>query len=289
MVRHLLCNAAWLLSIAALCEATATSASSGSCQAGDSKCDAAGLILLQKAQTTKKVMPAADVPLAQEKVMPAAAVSLAEKKVMPVAEVSVTQKQVMPAAEVSLAQKVNPSGSTDMKYPLLPGLANVVLGKYPGYTGPLKITGGVNISIHKGVVALSWHMSGTGENCSLSGVIQGVKNACGLHIHTGKTCSNASEVGGHFYHSQIFGPPNDPWSAMTYVGYDGSSLGSSSVLIGRGMDEIVGRAFVVHDATGGRVACGLVQLEMNDTKGAASMSAGPMAAVLLAVFVMLRM
>jgi uncharacterized surface protein with fasciclin (FAS1) repeats len=77
-----------------------------------------------------------------------------------------------------------------------------------------------------------------------------VSNACGIHIHEGKTCDDASAVGGQYY-----GVDSDPWGALVYnTKYGKYASGSVKAAIGQGQD-ISGRAVVVHDSSGGRVAC----------------------------------
>merc|ERR1719258_593365 len=71
-----------------------------------------------------------------------------------------------------------------------PSVAHVTLGKYPGYTGKVKIRGEVNISVVKGSVALAWDFTGTETKCRT--VHLSPANACGLHIHEGKTCGDKS-------------------------------------------------------------------------------------------------
>merc|ERR1712025_728558 len=102
-------------------------------------------------------------------------------------------------------------------------------------------------------VAFKWALSGLEKDCATA---QDAPNACGIHIHTGTTCSDASAVGGHFYDDSL---ASDPWATVVYTtesASGGTAHGKGVVDIGGG--DIRGRAFVVHDATGGRVGCGLI-------------------------------
>merc|ERR1740124_536842 len=91
------------------------------------------------------------------------------------------------------------------------------------------------------------------ENCKT--VPEGVSNACGIHIHSGKTCDDASMVGGHYYSDSI---ESDPWAPITYrAGNAGIAQGRAAVKIGVAQD-ISGRAMVMHDSTGARIACALL-------------------------------
>merc|ERR1711953_1625555 len=134
-------------------------------------------------------------------------------------------------------------------------IADTNLTPYPGYSGPLTVTGSVG-GFLLGEEAYVWYsLSGLEAECATTP--EGVANACGIHIHEGKTCEDADAVGGHYYdHDSI---TSDPWSPVTYTSSaDGKSKGKTFAGIGAGQD-INGRAIVVHDKTGGRVACALIQ------------------------------
>lgn len=124
------------------------------------------------------------------------------------------------------------------------------LGPYPGYTGELKIQGNVKLNGDGSLVQLSWFLSGLEEQAT-----------GGIHIHTGTSCDNADEVGGHYWDAAT--EPEDPWNAALW---DSSSPGHGFAVQtfeidgGKafGYNENVGRAVVVHDASGNRVACAVL-------------------------------
>merc|ERR1712070_341478 len=98
---------------------------------------------------------------------------------------------------------------------------------------------------------VTYQLAGLEEACETTP--EGVANACGIHIHEGKTCDDASAVGGHYYATD-----SDPWGALGYnTNFFGGARGSVKAAIGQG-EDISGRAVVVHDSTGGRVACALL-------------------------------
>jgi len=134
---------------------------------------------------------------------------------------------------------------------------SAVLAPYPGYSGNLQFTGLVSVRQSGNDVLLSWHMSGLeAQLCATPP--SGVGNACGIHVHSGSTCGDASAVGGHYYHADMGA---DPWSPVVYTpdGNGNSVISGYSVGIGHTLADVVGRAIVVHDHTGGRVACGIVE------------------------------
>jgi hypothetical protein len=137
--------------------------------------------------------------------------------------------------------------------------SSVQLGPYPGYAGDLKVTGSVEAHYFLDKVYLTFGIHGV-ESDACKTAPEGVANACGIHIHAGTTCDDASAVGGHYFDSDSI--ESDPWSPVTYSALmDGSAIGVKSVTIGRGQD-IGGRAMVVHDSTGARVACALLPARM---------------------------
>lgn len=158
-----------------------------------------------------------------------------------------------------------------------PTLASVVLGKYPGYDGALEVQGSVNISVVKKVVGLAWSFTGLEQSCeaasqALRKEMNSTKpNSCGLHIHEGMSCDSHDDVGGHYYHHAQY--KEDPWATVVYVANkDGASVGSTTVALGSHFRDIDGRALVVHDHTGGRVACGLLQNVRSGTPPSTSMA-----------------
>lgn len=241
-----------LLPIVVLC---APVPPSSSCLAGDTKCGDEGVVLLQKVQSTKKVAVAEDTPA-----------------------------YGAPYED----------HSNDM--------ARVTLHDYPGYKGKVHIGGDVNISVIHGAVAMSWALTGADAKCSSKHAKRNTKaNACGLHIHKGTSCSKHSEVGGHLFYKGPHPPKphgkeekphllegsleaRDPWENVVYITYGDHSTGSTSVLIGKSLDDIIGHAFVVHDHSGGRVACGLIQLPARSRATAT----GPLFLALLTLLVTLR-
>merc|ERR1712032_709528 len=107
---------------------------------------------------------------------------------------------------------------------------------------------------------VTYNLKGLEDACKTTP--QGVANACGIHIHEGNTCDDADSVGGHYYATD-----SDPWGVLGYNTMNGGrAFGSVKAAIGQG-EDIAGRAIVVHDSTGGRVACALIpsKLEVAST------------------------
>merc|ERR1712226_1293608 len=132
-----------------------------------------------------------------------------------------------------------------------------------GYSGELSVTGTVGGYLYNNDAYIWYNIAGVEAECATTP--EGVANACGIHIHEGKTCEDADAVGGHYYdHDSI---TSDPWSPVTYTATaDGKSKGKTSAGVGAGQN-INGRAIVVHDKTGGRVACALIQGKLESYPG----------------------
>jgi hypothetical protein len=142
----------------------------------------------------------------------------------------------------------------------------VELGPYPGYAGDLKVTGEVNAYLSEtGNAYLTYTLAGLEDECKTTP--EGVGNACGIHIHEGKTCDDADAVGGHYYATD-----SDPWGVLGYnTKWGGRARGSVKATIGKG-EDIAGRAIVVHDSTGGRVACALAPSKLEVQRTASSVT-----------------
>ena len=72
----------------------------------------------------------------------------------------------------------------------------------------------------------------------------------------GDDCADAGTIGGHLY-----GGESDPWSHVTYDVHGGPAsyaTGATMVPVGMSAEDLIGRAFVVHDFDGARIACGYV-------------------------------
>merc|ERR1719411_199637 len=96
------------------------------------------------------------------------------------------------------------------------------LESYPGYSGALATGGSVTVTTSgTGDAAsqiLEYRLDGADvASCATTPV--GVGNACGIHIHSGVTCSDASQVGGHFWPAGS----SDPWSAVVYTSASGTT------------------------------------------------------------------
>lgn len=135
-------------------------------------------------------------------------------------------------------------------------LGEVELSPYPGYSGDLVVQGHVGVLEDQGDLVISWAMFGL-ESKLCYKAPEGVANACGVHIHSGETCDDADQVGGHFYDSSVFG--SDPWAPEIYSALAGVSVGGVRAKVGKGFIDVIGKAVVVHDHTGVRVACGLIK------------------------------
>merc|ERR1711907_281032 len=84
---------------------------------------------------------------------------------------------------------------------------------YPGYTGDLNVEGKVDAYLAKsGNAYVTYTLKGLEDACKTTP--EGVANACGIHIHEGKTCDDADAIGGHYYDTDSI--EADPWAALSY-------------------------------------------------------------------------
>merc|ERR1712242_41282 len=128
--------------------------------------------------------------------------------------------------------------------------------KYPGSDTTLVVKGQVNIhQLENNGQVLTYRLEGLDPIC-LSNFSVTAPNGCGLHIHAGTSCDTAA---GHHYDSNL---PHDPWQKIRDIAEDNAGKGEGStigVITNLSPVDIYGRALVVHDSTGGRIACTLIQ------------------------------
>ena len=94
-------------------------------------------------------------------------------------------------------------------------------------------------------------------------------NSCGVHFHTGTTCTTASTIGGHYYPTTI---TTDPWNGANGAFYNnkGATATHTSTLkvsYGYTLKESMSHAFVVHDNTGSRIGCGVLEVYLTLAAG----------------------
>lgn len=131
---------------------------------------------------------------------------------------------------------------------------------YAGYTGDLLVGGRVSIrpagQNANAAQILTWDLSGVDVECSAYkfNPTGALPNACGVHIHEGRDC--AKNAGPHYFSA---GLGSDPWQTVRYQtrNADGTTIERDvAVVTGLTTGSTIGRAVVVHNSTGARVACG---------------------------------
>ena len=160
---------------------------------------------------------------------------------------------------------------------------SATMGVYPGYNtsaaGAFTTSGTVGVTAAGTSLTLAIDLTGADSACPQAG-------QCGVHIHTGTSCSDASTVGGHFYATAT-----DPWSAVTP--YTSGTPSTITVDANLTINQVVGRAIVAHGASGTRLACGLIVSSPSppanppSTSGTAATSLSASLFMLLAIYVRL--
>ena len=119
-------------------------------------------------------------------------------------------------------------------------------------------TGYVSLSISGGVIA--GYAEGSGLESDILASDCTADNCMGIHVHEGMSCVDADSQGGHYYYTD-----EDPWATSVYnhtttSGKTDPTYAFVNVNIGLDTDDLRKRAFIMHDFSGGRVACGLLVL-----------------------------
>jgi hypothetical protein len=123
---------------------------------------------------------------------------------------------------------------------------------YFSYTGAMAVSGSVGPMTTSGTTqAFYYSLSGVDPACSLGAGSAG--NSCGIHIHSGTTCT--ADAGGHFYTGSV---TSDPWTSIAYTSTSGVTSGSVNVDTGALSSSLVGKAMIIHAYDGSRIACALL-------------------------------
>jgi len=144
--------------------------------------------------------------------------------------------------------------------PVVPALSGT-LETYPGYTGSLDVTGTCTADVVDGEFVFAAELAGL--ETSTSG---------GIHIHSGDSCDDAADVGGHYFDSSADCDAPDPWFSVYGATWTSDAaglakhenigptdaLGGGPFTIDGANCPVTGRTCVVHDSTGTRVACAVL-------------------------------
>lgn len=116
----------------------------------------------------------------------------------------------------------------------------------------------------------SYVLAGVDPACS--GGAGDAANSCGVHVHSGTSCS--ADALGHFFKGDV---KADPWATLAYVATaQGTTAGSETVETGATQEEVEGLTFIVHAYDGSRIACAILQpADMDEQKAATSTAAAP--------------
>ena len=120
----------------------------------------------------------------------------------------------------------------------------VSLGLYPGYVP-------ANPQISPSGTLYIDEVQGS-NMIRIRGVMAGLIGSGQWHIHTGYSCDAA---GGHYFPNMA----TDPWNKVTYTSNNMhvTSVDKSMPFFSlMGVNPVLGRTVVVHDASGVKVACG---------------------------------
>lgn len=120
---------------------------------------------------------------------------------------------------------------------------------YPEYEGGLNTEFFIITASLIGTDQVYLELTGLTADPQCNGITGDAANSCGIHFHTGTSCTDDSDaVGGHFYDTSV---DPDPWLIARYV------QSEDGALIVNGVNDFLepGRVLVVHDFDGNRIAC----------------------------------
>merc|ERR1711972_498326 len=119
------------------------------------------------------------------------------------------------------------------------------------------VNGGVTLYATSSMIVGAGWANGLGANLSDSasgGADCTSANACGVHVHSGSTCSDSSGQGGHL---KTRGG-EDPWTNIRYTSTNAMGWANFEFAVSSDNTDVAAKAFIVHNNAGGRVSCGLL-------------------------------
>eukprot|EP00463_Aulacantha_scolymantha_P004153 TRINITY_DN513_c0_g1_i1.p1 TRINITY_DN513_c0_g1~~TRINITY_DN513_c0_g1_i1.p1 ORF type:complete len:163 (-),score=15.85 TRINITY_DN513_c0_g1_i1:33-485(-) len=121
----------------------------------------------------------------------------------------------------------------------IPGPRSAEIYSYPG----------TNSSV-RGSVVVKQTGSGINLDYSFTGLEASVTQ--GWHIHTGKTCTNKTQVGGNYWLPSMM---IDPWLTIKYTSDESGKATGQIQMVDFTMFDVKDRAIVVHAETGLELVC----------------------------------
>ena len=97
----------------------------------------------------------------------------------------------------------------------------------------------------------------------VSSTLACTSNNCGAHVHAGSACTDATTQGGHMLNSE----GADAWTGkMQFVDTVGTKSTYTIDVATGGNANVIGKPFVVHDASSARVMCGMLGAAPSTTR-----------------------
>ena len=151
---------------------------------------------------------------------------------------------------------------------LLAALASA-LGRKRVYTATLAqigtsgVSGDVVVFGDTTELAMIGTVSGLEPSLDAAGTDCAATNGCGVHVHSGTSCTDPASQGGHYYPAETPSSTSpwitDPWAKVRYQSTNASGDAELNIpQLTTGAYDIGGKVFIVHNSTGGRVACGVL-------------------------------
>ena len=126
---------------------------------------------------------------------------------------------------------------------------------YLGYGGDLAVGGMVGPLTTAGTAqTFSYSLTGVDRKCETDGALSDKSNSCGIHIHSGTSC--LADAAGHYYDAATLSA--DPWASVVYT----SGVGTHEVITGLTAAQVEGKAMIIHNQDGARIACALLQQQV---------------------------
>jgi len=130
---------------------------------------------------------------------------------------------------------------------ITPFIGGDVSGSSASSGGEQQVFGTVAVlAMEKGAIFFGGVLSGLQPNLDGETDDCSAKNACGVHLHSGRSCTDVLSQEGHYFDTSMFEMHEDPWANEKYTSdANGDAVFDGIVHIGHSYArDLDGRAFV---------------------------------------------
>lgn len=122
-----------------------------------------------------------------------------------------------------------------------------------------------------GMIEICFSKELSGTSATLKMDVAGLETSItdgGVHIHEGTSCDTVETQMGHYFNSAGAGEGEveDPWNNTERYSTSSSAIGTANFQFDQwyGYDDTVGKVVIIHESSGNRIACGVLEIPSDD-------------------------